>query len=520
MEFNRRDFVKAAAVSLAAAPATASSAEQPAAPANVPTSEQVFNAIQVGPYTLLDEGIEHALDLMQSTAATNALFLYSHTYNGDFRKAVPTLADDHGVAPRDNRSRRLPFVWVKHHDEFFKNTSLRNQAVDKTFGYAARDIFTEIVAPARKRGMKILCAGAGRNQPGPRDRELFEGRHDRSQRQVDRSGLLEPSGVYRLLDRDRRGHVPALRNRWPAMGRQSAGPLMNTIAPWNNNPAACFCEHCRTRAKAHGIDADRARQGYQELYDYTQALMAGNAQHADGVFVGFLRLLLRYPEILAWEYQYRLSREEVQKAIYDQVKKVKPTAQVGWHVDHQPSTWDLVYRAEMSYAEMAPYSDFIKIILYHDVAAPRVRNWYLERLRRGVLSEVPLDESLNLYYDLFGYDKTTEPKLSEMNSRGFSPEYVFRETKRSAASAAGKTKIYSGIGFNVPGSPRNTNPEDVYKAVLRAFDAGTRALWCRASMKKCACPVLTPSAARCGKLPANTAKRGHIIFAPRDLLFE
>jgi hypothetical protein len=89
-----------------------------------------------------------------------------------------------------------------------------------------------------------------------------------------------------------------------------------------------------------------------------------------------------------------------------------------------------------------------------------------------VLSEVPLDESLNLYYDLFGYDKTTEPKLNEMNARGFSPEYVFRETKRSVVSAAGKTKIYSGIGFNVPGSPRNTDPENVYKAVIRAFDAG------------------------------------------------
>ena len=107
------------------------------------------------------------------------------------------------------------------------------------------------------------------------------------------------------------------------------------------------------------------------------------------------------------------------KAIYDQVKQVKPTAQVGWHVDHEPSTWDLIYRAEMSYAEMAPYSDFIKIILYHDVAAPRVRNWYLERLRRGVFSEVPLEESLNLYYDLFGYDKSAEPKLNEMTSPRF-----------------------------------------------------------------------------------------------------
>ena len=113
MEINRRDFVKAAAVSVAVSQAelssgqtdatvsTANSSDQPN-----PTSEQVFNAIQVGPYTLLDEGLDHALDLMQSTAAINALFVYSHTYNGDFRKAVPVLADDHGVVPHDNRNRR------------------------------------------------------------------------------------------------------------------------------------------------------------------------------------------------------------------------------------------------------------------------------------------------------------------------------------------------------------------------------------------------------------------------------
>src|SRR5262249_43496210 len=246
---------------------------------------------------------------------------------------------------------------------------------------------------------------------------------------------------------------------------------INTILPWNRSPGACFCPYCLARAKAKNIDAERARQGYKELHQYVQSLSAG-AKPADGVFVGFLRFLMRYPEILAWEYQYRLSREEMLKAIYDTVKAIKPTAQVGWHVDHQPSSWDLVYRAEMSFADMASYSDFIKIILYHDVAAPRVRNWYLETLHRGILSEVPLEESLNLYYDLVGYDKSAEPKVDEMTSRGFSPEYVFRETKRSVASAAGKTKLYSGIGFNVPGEPRNTDPENVYKAVHRAFDAG------------------------------------------------
>ncbi|HEY3835734.1 MAG TPA: hypothetical protein VGL72_04155 [Bryobacteraceae bacterium] len=81
--------------------------------------------------------------------------------------------------------------------------------------------------------------------------------------------------------------------------------------------------------------------------------MTGKVKPADGVFSEFLRVLIRYPEILSWEYQYRLSREEMQKAIYQTVKAIKPEAQVGWHVDHQLSSWDIVYRAEMSYAEMA-----------------------------------------------------------------------------------------------------------------------------------------------------------------------
>lgn len=42
------------------------------------------------------------------------------------------------------------------------------------------------------------------------------------------------------------------------------------------------------------------------------------------------------------------------------------------------------------------------------------------------------------------------------------------------ASAAGKTKIYTGIGFDVPWGSNTFagEPENVYRAVLRAFDAG------------------------------------------------
>jgi hypothetical protein len=67
-----------------------------------------FNAIQMGPHTMLDEGIERCLDLIQDTAAINALMVYSHTYHDDLKKPPAVLAADHGVPPRDMRNRKLP----------------------------------------------------------------------------------------------------------------------------------------------------------------------------------------------------------------------------------------------------------------------------------------------------------------------------------------------------------------------------------------------------------------------------
>jgi hypothetical protein len=254
-------------------------------------------------------------------------------------------------------------------------------------------------------------------------------------------------------------------------GAERMGPLMNIILPWNNNPPTCFCEHCIKRGQASNIDAGRAREGYRLLFEYVQKLMSGGEKPAEGVFTVFLRFLIRYPEILSWEYLYRQSREDIQKGMYLSIKSISPEAIVGWHVDHQPSSWDIVYRAEMSYEEMAPYSDYIKLILYHGVLGGRIRSWYLDRFKNTILSEISLEQSLALYYDLFGYDKNVEPAVDDLSRKGFSPDYVYRETKRSVASAGGKTSIYAGIGIDVPGSPPD-NPQTVYEATLKALEAG------------------------------------------------
>jgi hypothetical protein len=62
------------------------------------------------------------------------------------------------------------------------------------------------------------------------------------------------------------------------------------------------------------------------------------------------------------------------------------------------------------------------------------------------------------------------PKADGVTSQATWPDYVHRETRRSVASAAGKTKIYPGIGFNVPGA--SDDPETIYQVVKKAYDAG------------------------------------------------
>src|SRR5262249_29514883 len=181
-----------------------------------------------------------------------------------------------------------------------------------------------------------------------------------------------------------------------------------------------FCQYCRARGKAAGIDSDRARKGFEEFLLLVQSLRAGKPKPADGAAAGFLRILLRYPEVLAWEYQYRLSREAVMKTMYDQIKTIKPSAPVGWHVDHWATSMDVIARSAMSYAEMAPHSDYLKVVMYHAVTGPRVRSW-VANTQHSVLSELTLADALNLHYDLFGYDKNLEPKADEPTPKGGTP---------------------------------------------------------------------------------------------------
>src|SRR5579871_5479856 len=116
---DRRGFIRAVTAGSAMAvlrPGAAAAQEAAGAAPPVKRAADWFIGIQMSPHSMLDEGIERCLDLIQETASVNAIMVYSHAYGGDMRKSARILAQDHGVPARDNTTRKLPVVWARPHE--------------------------------------------------------------------------------------------------------------------------------------------------------------------------------------------------------------------------------------------------------------------------------------------------------------------------------------------------------------------------------------------------------------------
>jgi hypothetical protein len=120
-------------------------------------------------------------------------------------------------------------------------------------------------------------------------------------------------------------------------GSERQGPLNNAIGnPDNPERATCFCELHQKAGRDRGIDPARAKEGYQKLAKFVHAAGAGQ-RPTDGYFVEFWRILLEYPEILAWEKLWTDSKHDVYADVYKAAKAARPGVQVGYHIWHQNS---------------------------------------------------------------------------------------------------------------------------------------------------------------------------------------
>jgi hypothetical protein len=464
---NRREFIRttaAATLSTALAPAVLRAAEA--------TRTQKTIGIQIGPVSFVDESVEPVLDFLQTKGAVNTLFLTTFTYGrGLSGRQIPGQPfPDHGKQESDEKTFHGG-NYATPHPEFYAKTVLKQTRAPE---FGELDIVATVLPAARKRNMKLFCS----------IEDVFRS---------DTPGVKEVSEVD-LQGRKGGGlclYHPDVRAFWTGLAsdlcksydidgilffNERNGPLLNALGASHAQSIAssrvtCFCEHHQRAAKAAGIDFARAREGYTKLDQFIQSALT-NKRPADGYFVEFWRLLVEYPEIIAWDRLFDAAKHQVLAEVNAAVKGVRKELQVGFHIEHVNS-FNPIFRATRSYADLATKADFLKVVVYNNCGGERYAH-FIRNIGSTVFRDVPKDELLRFNNHLLNYGN--EAGLEELATVGLSPDYIARETERALNGVQGKCRILPGIDIGIPtgNNSRKASPEDTYAATRAALQAGSQ----------------------------------------------
>jgi hypothetical protein len=428
--------------------------------------------IQVGAVSFVDEGVEQVLDVLQAKAHVNTLFIAAFTYGrGIAGRQIPGQPlPNHGKQQYDTGTFHGG-SYAAIHSKYFANTPLKDVRAPDLGSF---DVFESVLPVSRKRGIQNIAwfEDVFRSDiPGVQElqeKDLY-GRNARTL-------CFNNPGYHNFLldlveDYSRSWDLDGI--MW---GSERQGAFANAIGSSaggiKNDPGrvTCFCEFCQKKGAERGIQFDRVKAGFLELEKFVRASRAGS-HPADGYYVELWRLMLDYPELLAWENLWHESLRETYAAIYHRVKSVKSSMGVGWHIWHNNS-FSPIYRAEQNLQRIAPVSDFLKIVMYNNVAGERMAG-YIDSVGQTQFGDVPKQELLQFHYRVLGYKD--EGSYQQIPEKGFSSDYVYRETQRARAGLAGtQTKLWPGIDVDVPTAATHSKctPDGVRDAVLATFHGG------------------------------------------------
>ena len=404
-----------------------------------------FIAMQIGAVSFIDEGVAPVLDTLQERGRVNALFLATPTWTrGTGGRQLPGHPlPDHGAQEHD-----LGWVggnYATVHPEYYGGTMLG--PAGRAPEHPDWDIFSEVLPEAKARGMKSV-AWMEESSYAP---ELRRYPNFPKCLEVDAWGRPAPRFCFNNPDY-RTWHLSMVEDYAKsydldgiAWCSERPGPL-NLLMQGPVQPSAitCFCPYCQEIARHRGIDVRRAQEGYRQAIAWNERVASGNRPR-DGAFVSFWRLLLEYPELLAWQTLWTESQRQLYRDIYGVAKACDPELMVGWHVYHNIS-FSPFYRADQDYAEMSRFSDFIKVVNYDNCAGPRFHTW-VQNICRSLFADATPAEAYPFLLKLLQLD---EAPYEELPSTGFSAEYVRRETERAVEAVDGQCLIYPGIDLDIP----------------------------------------------------------------------
>ncbi len=465
----RREFIRAtgaATVASATMPTLLQAAEA--------TRNPKMIGMQVGAVSFVDEGVEQVLDLFRQKGAINTIFLTTFTYGrGLAGRQIPGQPfPDHGSQESDEKTFHGGNYAIPH-PEFYRNTVLNQTRAPEN---GDLDIVAAVLPTAKKRGMKLFCS----------IEDVFRG---------DVPGVKEVSEVD-VEGRKGGGlclYNPNVRAFWTGLAtdlcksydidgilffNERNGPLLNALGASHaqsisSSRVTCFCEHHQRAAKAAGVDFERAKEGYRKLDQFIQNALV-NKRPTDGYFVEWWRLLVEYPEIIAWDRLFDAAKHEVLAEVNAAVKGVRKNLQVGFHIEHVNS-FNPIFRATRSYEDLATKADFLKVVVYNNCGGERYAN-FIRNVSSTVFRDVPREELLRFNNHLLNY--ANEADLDKLAEAGLSPDYVFRETQRAIEGVKGKCQILPGIDIGIPTgrNSRKASADDTYAATAAALKAGAHGL--------------------------------------------
>jgi hypothetical protein len=463
---NRRDFLrKAGAASFSAAGFGGAASAQSSNPPMI--------GIQVGAVSFVDEGADKVLDLFQERAHINTLFLATFTYGrGIAGRQVPGQPlPDHGKQEYDLNFHGGNYGTV--HAQYYKDTGVAPEAT-RSPDHGNLDIIAEVLPKAKKRGMRVILWTEDvwrYDLPGIEKLQEVD-LYGRRVRRVCVNNPHHRNFLYGLVeDYSRSYEIDGI--MW---GSERHGALGTALGASHGGRGSdpgtvgCFCQFCEQKAKQQGIiRIDRVKEGYRELERYVRAARSGK-RPVDGDYVTFWRILMRYPEILAWEQFWHDGLREIYAGMHERAHSIKPNLQVGWHIWHNNSFSEF-YRAQQDLSQLAKCSDFLKMVMYHNCGGERMAS-YVDSMAGTIYGDLPKQDILDFEYGVMNF---RERSYEQIPFTGLSADYVARETKRAVEGAAGtSTHIWPGIDIDIPTADNHSKstPKGTKDAVMAAFRSG------------------------------------------------
>ncbi len=464
---NRRDFLKTGTAGLTGAGLAGAAAAQSEA-------GRKMIGIQVGAVSFVDEGTDKVLDIFQERAFINTLFLATFTYGrGIAGRQVPGQPlPDHGKQEYD-----LDFHGGNYgivHPQYYRDTGIKPEET-RAPDHGKLDIIAEVLPAAKKRGMRtILWTEDVWRYDLPGIEKLQE--VDLTGRRARRMCVNNPYHRNFLLglveDYARSYDIDGI--MWGSERHGALGTALGSShGGRGSNPSSvgCFCEFCEKKARGQGIvRIERVKEGYKTLEQYVRAARAGK-RPVDGHYVTFWRILMKYPEILAWEQFWHDGLREIYALMRDKARGIKPNLQVGWHIWHNNS-FSPFYRAQQDLKDLAKCSDFLKMVMYHNCGGERMAS-YIDSLAGAIYGDMPRQDALDFEYRVMDY---RERSYEQIPFSGLSADYVHREAKRAMEGAAGTpVLIWPGIDIDIPTGANHSKStrQGTRDAVMAAFRAGS-----------------------------------------------